>query len=293
MSRTGTFCAFALTLLVCACASKPDIRIKGAQLADPEAFLYRPAAADGRPQLSFCVTEGRISNDFRGRNGSVRESSYYQTRFADMLKADAPFSAMEYIGDSEKYDCDVLISPYLFIYVTPLGKVQARASGTALAVDEPDRDLFYGYMTERSDPEETMALFGRYIFNAFAPGSELYGELAARNTAKTASFEEEAGKYRELAVKPELPEEARKLKVQAEAAVRRKEFGTADARYLDALKIAPWWPEGHFNRALILGEMSRYRNAIEEMTRYLILVPDAPDARAAKDKIYEWEDLAR
>jgi hypothetical protein len=29
------------------------------------------------------------------------------------------------------------------------------------------------------------------------------------------------------------------------------------------------------------------------MKKYLMLVPDAADARAAQDRIYEWEGLAR
>ena len=55
------------------------------------------------------------------------------------------------------------------------------------------------------------------------------------------------------------------------------------------MKIAPWWPEGYFNRALILGELNRFAEAMREMKRYLQLAPDAPNARAAQDKIYEWE----
>jgi hypothetical protein len=32
-----------------------------------------------------------------------------------------------------------------------------------------------------------------------------------------------------------------------------------------------------------------YPGAIIEMKRYLTLVPDAPNARALQDKIYDWE----
>jgi hypothetical protein len=32
--------------------------------------------------------------------------------------------------------------------------------------------------------------------------------------------------------------------------------------------------------------------AVAEMNRYLVLVPDAPNASAAQDKIYEWEGKA-
>jgi regulator of sirC expression with transglutaminase-like and TPR domain len=77
--------------------------------------------------------------------------------------------------------------------------------------------------------------------------------------------------------------------VQAESAVREKRLADAVRLYQSALKIVPWWPEGHFNRSLVLAELNRYGEAISEMKRYLALVPDAPNARAAQDKIYEWE----
>lgn len=93
--------------------------------------------------------------------------------------------------------------------------------------------------------------------------------------------------------KPELSEEARKYRIQAELAVKDKRFDDAADRYSQALLIAPWWPEGHFNRALIFGELKRYGEAITEMNRYLQLTPAAPDARAARDKIYEWEDARK
>jgi tetratricopeptide (TPR) repeat protein len=102
-------------------------------------------------------------------------------------------------------------------------------------------------------------------------------------------FQIAAAKYRAENPKPPFPEEARKFRIQAESAVQEKQFDRALERYGKALEIAPWWPEGHFNRALILGQTKTYRDAIREMKRYLLLVPDAPDARAAQDNIDQWE----
>ena len=62
--------------------------------------------------------------------------------------------------------------------------------------------------------------------------------------------------------------------------------------YEEALSPAPWWPLGHINRALVLGEIENYESAIVEMKRYLLLVPDVANARAAQDKIYDWERKA-
>lgn len=108
-----------------------------------------------------------------------------------------------------------------------------------------------------------------------------------------AEFQKDARTWRDAAVKPALPEEARKFQIQAEGAIGRKSFQEAAARYGDALRIAPWWPEGHFNRALVLGELSRHKEASLEMKRYLVLVPEAADARAAQDQIYKWEESAK
>ncbi len=104
-----------------------------------------------------------------------------------------------------------------------------------------------------------------------------------------AAFAEAAARYRVADPKPALPEDARRFRVQAEAALRDKEFEDAADNYELALRLAPWWPEGRFNRALILGELKEYAEATVEMKRYLALVPDAPNARAAQDRIYEWE----
>jgi tetratricopeptide (TPR) repeat protein len=104
-----------------------------------------------------------------------------------------------------------------------------------------------------------------------------------------ALFQEAARNYRALAAKPQLPEAAHRFAVQAEGAVRDKDFDGAARFYMLALGIAPWWPEGHFNRALVLSEIEDFSEAIFEMKRYLTLVPNAPNARAAQDKIYDWE----
>jgi tetratricopeptide (TPR) repeat protein len=110
---------------------------------------------------------------------------------------------------------------------------------------------------------------------------------------KDPAFQTVVNTYRSSATPPAFPEEARRFKVQAEAAVNEKRFDDAQDCYREALEVAPWWPEGHFNRALVLGEVGDFATATVEMQRYLALMPDAPDARAAQDKIYVWEAKAK
>jgi len=49
------------------------------------------------------------------------------------------------------------------------------------------------------------------------------------------------------------------------------------------------YPAAYYNLALLLAQTQRFSKAIYNMKKYLMLVPEAEDARAAQDKIYEWE----
>jgi hypothetical protein len=46
-------------------------------------------------------------------------------------------------------------------------------------------------------------------------------------------------------------------------------------------------------KGTFMGNVGDYIGAVREMTRYLTLVPNAPDARAAQDKAYLWEGKLR
>jgi len=43
----------------------------------------------------------------------------------------------------------------------------------------------------------------------------------------------------------------------------------------------------------LLGEAENYPDAVSEMKKYLALEPNAKDARAAQNKLYQWEDEAK
>lgn len=110
----------------------------------------------------------------------------------------------------------------------------------------------------------------------------------------TGAFEALAASYRSDPSAYIVTENVRELRVQAETAIQQKKFFHAMQRFREALDISPWWPQGHFNLALIYSELDLNRLAIIEMEKYLKLVPDAPNLRAAQDKIYSWRGkLAR
>ncbi|MFA5296630.1 MAG: tetratricopeptide repeat protein [Lutibacter sp.] len=97
-------------------------------------------------------------------------------------------------------------------------------------------------------------------------------------------------KYRELKEKPTISEEQRKYIVQANALVEQKKYSEAINLFQQALKIdLTSYPEAYSNLALLFAQINDYESAIYHMKLYLMLMPDAPDARSSQDKIYEWE----
>lgn len=161
----------------------------------------------------------------------------------------------------------------------------------------------------------------KHLMDEFAPQKELYKRLAEEKdggkgktgaaaaggllpesgTMSSASqvigkpvqsdreFAETSAAYRAAFPKPQITEQVRRLKLQAEVMIDEKLFIDAARLYNEALNLAPWWPDGRFNRALLLGELKRYGEAITEMNRFLQLEENAPEARPARDYIYRWE----
>lgn len=55
------------------------------------------------------------------------------------------------------------------------------------------------------------------------------------------------------------------------------------------LKIAPWRPEPYYNLGVALGEQKHYEEAVRYMKLYLQAAPNAPDAAAVQQMIYQFE----
>ncbi len=139
----------------------------------------------------------------------------------------------------------------------------------------------------------------------YAAGREAAFELVNQNY-----FDLLAQAYRSLPAKPPLPEEVRKEKIVARAALQNNALPTAIQVFSMALKSAPWWPQGNRDVALAMGRlhsdtvipsvitglpdgptMNHWTAAIEMMKRYLAFAPDAPDAPQMQAKITEWSRL--
>lgn len=102
-------------------------------------------------------------------------------------------------------------------------------------------------------------------------------------------FDDIARVLNAMPAKPALSEKDRRTLVQAELSARERRFDEAIGLYATLGDAAPWYAPAYFNRAVLLAERGRYAEAIDAMKRYLKLAPDASDARAATDKVYEWE----
>ncbi len=98
--------------------------------------------------------------------------------------------------------------------------------------------------------------------------------------------------YRNANPKPSLSEEQRKYIVQANLFSQAKEYIKAAGVYKKVVEVNPIaYPEAYYNMSLLYAGERLFDMAILNMKKYVLLVPDASDARNAQDKIYEWEAM--
>lgn len=168
------------------------------------------------------------------------------------------------------------------------------------------KDIIRNYAYEHIGDEEVLAvMFGGFKLQINGPGNNrklvnelkfLFGEnRKLEQKSQFIVFEPLAAEYRSLKVKPPISEEQRKYIVQANSFNEKKSYSKAIELYLQAIGIDQTaYPAAYSNLALLYAQVEKYNEAIINMKKYLLLVPDATDARGAQDKIYEWEaGLAR
>jgi tetratricopeptide (TPR) repeat protein len=116
---------------------------------------------------------------------------------------------------------------------------------------------------------------------------------AAYQDEEFKTFSAAAKAWRENPVKPPLSPDADRDRVLAENALKEKNMDSAIEHYENALEAQPTWPAGWFNLALLYAEQKNYADATDRMRHYLELVPDAPDAKDAREQMIIWEDKAK
>lgn len=126
---------------------------------------------------------------------------------------------------------------------------------------------------ELNDVNAVISLFSLYVL-------QIYNK-------KLETFKTSANKQNKSAG---ISEGQRKLIVQANLANEEKQYEKALELYEESLKLNEYnYPQAYYNMALIAAQLGDYAVAIFNMKKYLILSPEAEDARKAQDKIYEWE----
>jgi len=149
---------------------------------------------------------------------------------------------------------------------------------------------------EKAEADGDLALAFSDLATAWSQTSELTFEdqSAAAEVRKRLLRD-----YPRLAEKPIPPEAARKYQVEAKSYIKSQSapggdgFRNALASYQKLLDMAPWYPDAYYNAALVRAQLHDYAGAAQDMNVYLQLEPDAPDARVAQDKIYEWETKSK
>jgi hypothetical protein len=179
------------------------------------------------------------------------------------------------------------VPPAMFYKLVALGGGQI--SGTLF---RPGRQWLPLSVTFELSPEQNAAL-GQEQAKEQQEAAARQQQIVDAKARKEAELQDRIAAWRALAVKPPLPEAARRYQVLAENAVQEKRFQDAANYYNQALNIEPFWPEGQFNLSLVDGELRNYSGASSHMRMYLELVPDAQDARQAEDKIIIWDEKAK
>ena len=110
--------------------------------------------------------------------------------------------------------------------------------------------------------------------------------------AELDSFAQKTAAWRANNPKPPPSDEVTKKRLLAEDAIQEKNLDAAVKYYRAGVSIDPTWSQGWYNAALISAEMKNYPAAAFYMKHYLILLPDAPDSAAAKEKLLLWQAKA-
>ena len=95
----------------------------------------------------------------------------------------------------------------------------------------------------------------------------------------------------QLPTAPQVPEEARKEAAFAVAALKEAQTDTdlrrAAAHFRRVLLLAPWLAGAYYNLAAVEERLHKYDSAVVDLQYYLRAAPNAKDAQAVQDKIYE------
>lgn len=99
--------------------------------------------------------------------------------------------------------------------------------------------------------------------------------------------------YKRLDPLPAVPEEARRPFVMGATVLKKANDKAGAAKavefFTEAVRIAPWFTEAYYNRALAREITGQFTEAMDDLKLYLAFVVSDAEHREAQDKIYSLE----
>lgn len=132
-----------------------------------------------------------------------------------------------------------------------------------------------------------------FLIASARQGDAIDCKAALDDSAQLDAFAQLTASWRKMYVKPLLPDAVNRESLLAEDAVARKDLSSALEDYLAGVDTDPTWAQGWFNAALLYADRQDYDDAVFTMKHYLILLPDAPEAATAKEKVSLWQARMR
>ena len=203
--------------------------------------------------VNVSVSNNRIQIDYKSSNQTIYFSDIFQNEIG-----------VSYCKGKPSYPCLVMVGNYYFSFTYYFSVHNIRDG--ELTKELADYLLYFQHYSIQNVKQRCDSLI-----TLFKPIVE---------------------QYRELKVKPIVSEEQRKYIVQANSFNEQKLYGKAIELNEKAIEVDQTsYPPAYTNLALLSAQVKDFQKAIYYMTKYLMLVPEAEDARSCQDKIYVWEAM--
>lgn len=228
------------------------------------------------------------------KGGSEKCYLYYNSRDELLYMLLSRIAVLtDRIGISSKIELPYTDLVYATIFVETFSSQDVTASAIIHEGVHDPSAIDWGERPYVTSIPGLMSFYFRSYGDATAFADNLYfiqQALKNKKVEQDSAFAEKVADYRAMKVKPAVSEGQRKYIVQANVMNQQKEYTRAIDLYRKALELDPVsYPGAYFNVALLYAQLHWFNEAIVYMKKYLFLVPEAPDARSAQDKIYEWE----
>jgi len=172
------------------------------------------------------------------------------------------------------------------------GPASSPAQGAATSSTQGVTSPVQGAAKSSPGPNENAATNGKPLASPSSDNPSSTRQSAVSRAAALDAFKKQTAPWRAKAVKPAVSEEVTKKRLLAEDAMEHKNASAAIAYYEAGIALDPTWAAGWYSVAMLYADQQDYSHASDRMKHYLILLPRAANAAAAKDKTLLWEAKA-